>query len=235
MRQQPVAARACGFGERDRRVIDPPPIVQLSLTDFDPTSAADVAALRQQFNVVHCALFSVPHQSSALATGADVTAIPDPNTGRLNRRLMGSLVANAFIAIDPEAPPSNNENARLGSFFIFHDLSCRQNGLYKLHFTLMCLDVTAIPTHAQSNRAASVESNVFEVFSAKDFPGMKSSTLLTRELKRQGANVSVKKGNEGKSGRKPKKRDSVDTDDSASEASEGGAVAAQQSRKKRKE
>jgi hypothetical protein len=29
VRQQPAAARSCGFGERDRRVIDPPPIVQL--------------------------------------------------------------------------------------------------------------------------------------------------------------------------------------------------------------
>lgn len=29
IRQQPVAARSCGFGERDRRVIDPPPIVEL--------------------------------------------------------------------------------------------------------------------------------------------------------------------------------------------------------------
>ncbi|CAI4217579.1 unnamed protein product [Parascedosporium putredinis] len=33
VRQQPVAARSCGFGERDRRVIDPPPIVQLTIED----------------------------------------------------------------------------------------------------------------------------------------------------------------------------------------------------------
>ena len=46
MRQQPIAARACGFGERDRRVIDPPPIVQLSLRDFNPKSSADIAELR---------------------------------------------------------------------------------------------------------------------------------------------------------------------------------------------
>ncbi|KAF9432162.1 hypothetical protein BGZ76_011184 [Entomortierella beljakovae] len=34
--QQPLHARMCGFGEKDRRPIDPPPIVQLILDD-DPT------------------------------------------------------------------------------------------------------------------------------------------------------------------------------------------------------
>lgn len=29
MCQQPLHARMCGFGEKDRRPIDPPPIVQL--------------------------------------------------------------------------------------------------------------------------------------------------------------------------------------------------------------
>ncbi|POG57577.1 velvet factor, partial [Rhizophagus irregularis DAOM 181602=DAOM 197198] len=31
--QQPLRARMCGFGEKDRRPIDPPPIVQLVVTD----------------------------------------------------------------------------------------------------------------------------------------------------------------------------------------------------------
>ncbi|SPJ87908.1 uncharacterized protein FTOL_12377 [Fusarium torulosum] len=35
--QQPVAARSCGFGEKDRRVIDPPPITQLTIKGPDPT------------------------------------------------------------------------------------------------------------------------------------------------------------------------------------------------------
>lgn len=46
----------------------------------------------------------------------------------------------------------------------------------------------------QTSICGTVESDVFEVFSAKDFPGMRASTALTRDLKRQGAPVSVKKG-----------------------------------------
>ncbi|KAJ5413801.1 Velvet factor [Penicillium cosmopolitanum] len=38
VRQQPIAARACGARDRDRRPIDPPPIVPILLTDFDPGS-----------------------------------------------------------------------------------------------------------------------------------------------------------------------------------------------------
>jgi hypothetical protein len=30
-RQQPLAARSCGFADRDRKVIDPPPIIQLTI------------------------------------------------------------------------------------------------------------------------------------------------------------------------------------------------------------
>ncbi|CAG8538858.1 1604_t:CDS:2 [Paraglomus brasilianum] len=33
--QQPIRARMCGFGEKDRRPIDPPPVVRLIMTTPD--------------------------------------------------------------------------------------------------------------------------------------------------------------------------------------------------------
>ena len=205
VRQQPRAARACGFGERDRRVIDPPPIVQLSLKDYDPTSSTDIEELRFPFNIVHCALLSAGPQdpqsltsapSTPSASSADVTAVPDPaQSNRISRRLMGTLVASPFVGTDPEMPTSSVENASLATFFIFQDLSCRQNGRYKLRFTLMKVPLGPnLVEGGQGRVVGSVESDEFDVFSAKDFPGMRPSTLLTRDLKRQGAGVSVKKG-----------------------------------------
>ncbi|KAF3938262.1 hypothetical protein ABW19_dt0206133 [Dactylella cylindrospora] len=41
-----------------------------------------------------------------------------------------------------------------------------------------------------------VMSDVFTVYTAKEFPGMRPSTGLTKALKRQGCTISVKKGNE---------------------------------------
>ncbi|KAL9124023.1 MAG: hypothetical protein Q9217_006605 [Psora testacea] len=227
IRQQPIAARACGFGERDRRVIDPPPIVQLSLRDFDPTSSQDLAELNFPFNILHCALLSAPssqqqQQQSALVPvppplpTSDVTAVPDPTqANRMSRRLMGTLVASPFVGKDPEAPHSSIPNANLATFFIFPDLSCRQNGLYRLRFTLMKVHIGPnMPEGGQGNVCASVDSDVFEVYSAKDFPGVRASTFLIKELKRQGAGVSVKKGKgfAGVSAAEEKKRGNSDSD-----------------------
>lgn len=162
---------------------------------FNPRSSSDIAELRWPFNIVHCALLSVSPQSSAYTTPSDVTAVEDPNqSNRISRRLMGTLVASPFVGTDPEAPASNDENARLGCFFIFPDLSCRQNGHYRLRFTLMKVSMPNMTEGGQGSISGSIDSDVFEVFSAKDFPGMRASTALTKELKRQGATVSVKKG-----------------------------------------
>ena len=231
VRQQPIAARACGFGERDRRVIDPPPIVQLTLDGFNPTSAEDVKELQWPLNVVHCALFSASGPSSNPSTSDDVTAISDPHDGKVSRRLMGTLVANAFVGVDPEAPNDDDPNARIGSFFVFPDLSCRQGGLYRLRFVLISLNVESLATGSETPRSAMVFSDVFEVFSAKDFPGMRSSTLLTRELKRQGANVAVKKGNDPKLGKKGKRTTSSRNDGSSSDGSGLEAVQSKKSQK----
>jgi hypothetical protein len=33
--QHPVRARCCGFGEKDRRSLDPPPIIELTAEDIN--------------------------------------------------------------------------------------------------------------------------------------------------------------------------------------------------------
>ncbi|KAL8820974.1 MAG: hypothetical protein Q9191_007408 [Dirinaria sp. TL-2023a] len=233
VRQQPIAARACGFGERDRRVIDPPPIVQLSLADYDPTSPEDVAELKHSLLVVQCTLLSVPSQSSWTGALQDVTAIPEPNdTGRLTRKLTGTLVASPFVGVDLEAPSSRDENARIGCFFIFPDLSCRQVGCYRLRFHIMKMGPGMLNVGGSTPIVRTVESNNFEVYSAKDFPGMRASTALTKDLKRQGASVSVKKGNEGLARRGNRKRTSSpsETNEEPSERSPATAAPSNRSR-----
>ena len=185
VRQQPAAARACGFGERDRRVIDPPPIVQLIVND--PPSPGGLsnnytpdAELRYPFNVVHCTLWNVDGNTDETAlTGADK---------RITRRLMGTLVSSPFVGQDEEG----NE----GCFFCFPDLSCRTHGKYRLRFVLMRLEPSDLQPEGYTPIITEALSDVFTVFTAKEFPGMRPSTALTRALKRQGCAISVKKGNE---------------------------------------
>lgn len=39
--QEPVRARMCGFGDKDRRPIDPPPVVRLIVTSTDGTPVSE--------------------------------------------------------------------------------------------------------------------------------------------------------------------------------------------------
>ena len=159
---------------------------------------------------MQCFLYSVPTDAPP-NSGRDVTALPDPNNpGRVIRRLMGTLALSPFVGIDPESRRDALLDARVGTYYIFHDLSCRQPGFYRLRFSLTAVDQNLAapvaasprtgftPTQVRSQILASAISDTFEVFGAKDFPGMKPSTALARELKRQGATVAVKKGSEGR-------------------------------------
>src|SRR6187402_2669338 len=74
IRQQPHSARACGYGERDRRVVDPPPILIL---DID--NPADGAMMY----VVHCVLWNADSDT-------DATTMPESTERKQQRRLMGS-------------------------------------------------------------------------------------------------------------------------------------------------
>lgn len=203
MRQQPIAARACGFGERDRRVIDPPPIIQLLVTD-PKTGVADTEELRYSLNVVHCTLWNADGTN-------EETALVQPDR-RTTRRLMGQLVASPSVAKD--------EHDVEGCFFCFPDLSCRTHGKYRLRFVLMRIDPMNLHVGGFSPILAEVFSESFTVYTAKDFPGMRPSSALTRALKLQGCNIQVKKGNEKVLARK-RMTTSVEDDDDEGDPNKG--------------
>jgi hypothetical protein len=198
VRQQPIAARACGFGERDRRVIDPPPILQLVIEDPTATPEEISARLRQPYLVVHCTLWDP-------ATDEDASAMPGSTDKRQQRRLMGTLVSSPFVGKDE----FNVE----GCFFTFPDLSVRTPGRYSLRFSLVVIDPTRMIPGNKAPISATVKSEPFDVFNAKDFGGMRASTELTKRLKHQGCLISVKKGNAKNNNAKDEEYDEEDEDD----------------------
>ncbi|KAK5652498.1 hypothetical protein OQA88_10400 [Cercophora sp. LCS_1] len=195
VRQQPSAARSCGFGERDRRVIDPPPIVQLTIHDDSLSPEERGRRLRHQFSVVHCSIWDERGLK-------DMSSMPEDF--RQQRRLMGTLVASPFVGSD--------ENDEEGCFFCFPDLSCRTPGSFRLKFALVVLDPTRMIAGDKSAIVATAMSEPFQVYNAKDFPGMQASTALTKRLKDQGCLISIKKGNE-KTGTAHGRDDSAEDDD----------------------
>jgi hypothetical protein len=205
IRQQPAAARACGFGEKDRRVIDPPPILELKITDKRTGGPEqDLTGIL----ALHCTLLNPANQedeTQALVNNTDMQS---------TRRLMGTLVTSTYQAKD--------ERGIAGSFFVFPDLSCRAPGRYRLHMKLLRIDLFNMQRGAIHDTVASVITDVFSVFIAKDFPGMRASSALLKALRRQGLNVGVKKGSEARRGKERVKKE--DTSSSDGDDSGGSTV-----------
>ncbi|KAJ5576404.1 Velvet factor [Penicillium sp. DV-2018c] len=223
IRQQPIAARACGAGDRDRRPVDPPPIVQILLTDFDPKSQEDKDLLQDPRFTVGCLLFPVsasPPSSEAEPTRSRAKE-KDPDQDNIARTddplstplLSGKAFMSPFyVEADPDPnsapthpssrlpplPPhshshnnntnTNNASSRLNqpaTFFIFADLSIRSAGLYRLQFRLM--NWGSVEDTGQSMPIlAEAWSDAFRVYPAKEFPGMRDSSILAEGLKELG-------------------------------------------------
>lgn len=225
IRQQPIAARACGAGDRDRRPVDPPPIVQMLLTDFN---LSDVDILQDPRFTVGCLLFPVapaPSASSERHSWESRTSgitRSDDDSGNLPGQSTPLLSGKAFVSpfdvdADPDpvtAPahpssynintdlstntkPKPDENAKIPStFFIFSDLSVRTAGLYRLQFRLM--NWGSVEDTGQSMPIlAEAWSEPFRVYPAKDFPGMRDSSPLAEGLKEMGF-VELKTRGKGK-------------------------------------
>ncbi|KAK6067657.1 veA protein [Seiridium cupressi] len=214
IRQQPFAARSCGFGERDRRVIDPPPIVELKIDDPRATPEEVRDGLRVPFAVMHCTIWNE-------AGDQDISFMPEEY--RQQRRLMGTTVSSPFNGRD--------ERGIEGCFFCFPDLSVRTAGAFRLKFVLVMVDPMVNFIGTRHPVRAQAMSNVFTVYSAKDFPGMQASTPLTKKLKEQGCLISIKKGNErgGRGG-----RDDSDDDDIDEEDGDAGGSTSARRKKQRK-
>ncbi|KAJ1870495.1 hypothetical protein LPJ55_004630 [Coemansia sp. RSA 990] len=196
MAQHPIRARMCGFGEKDRRPLDPPPVVRLRVRDEQGEfmQSEDV----EIWKFVVSATLWAPHTENdrsivinpntlpssvpmyqASSAAASVMSLSEPVKVR---NLVGTTVSNAYLLKD--------HNDQLSIFFIFHDLSVRTEGQFRLKFQF-----SIIPSE-DDPRAFVVSvawSNVFEVYSAKTFPGMTDSTDLSKAFAAQGIKITIRK------------------------------------------
>ncbi|KAL0097254.1 hypothetical protein J3Q64DRAFT_1052832 [Phycomyces blakesleeanus] len=198
--QNPIRARSCGFGEKDRRPIDPPPILRLDVR-ADQTQAKSQRTtlfllvqceLMDEYGVKSCNLVSIPISRSI----SNIPSISDEESGKpmsglvqlqqpeRARNLTGATHSNAYHLKD-------DRNTK-GIFFIFNDLSVRTEGIYTLKFTL--IDFCPRGPHGTPSGVLSVAfSAPFTVYSPKKFPGMTESTRLSRAFAKQGIQIAIRK------------------------------------------
>lgn len=214
VRQQPSAARACGSGDKDRRDVDPPPVLQLLVTDFNPADEHDYTDLAESQFVVYCRLYTAAeNEKDRVDVSVDVDSITiiSEETGeeeyhpRETQRVTGRTIQHSFFvkedpdpATAPEHPKSSNRGqsdhfARImnkpppspAAFFVFNDLSIRVPGSYQLAFELMRMEDLFEPGGA-APCLAQAWTREFHVYAAKDFPGMMQSSYLMKQLKALG-------------------------------------------------
>ncbi|KAI1630892.1 velvet factor-domain-containing protein [Biscogniauxia mediterranea] len=166
--QQPIMAKAANGKDKDRKPVDPPPILQLDVpSDEDPDGV-----YRQSPYLIAVAYLEYGRGSNH---GSD--AVPPANL------MSGTMVSSLHRLKDP----SNQE----GAFFIFGDLTIKSEGTYTIRFDLLQMEFSDEPGALVT--ITSVKSDPFRVYAGKSFPGMAESTFLTRSFSDQGVRLRLRK------------------------------------------
>ncbi|KAJ3175761.1 hypothetical protein HDU87_005754 [Geranomyces variabilis] len=209
IRQQPDRARMIGFGEIDRRPIDPPPIIEIKL--WSASGLARVSHTAAARVVAHASLLSESgaHERNLVLTPSQKGPIPASAWGHQGHGavpvLVGNMVAECQVWTDLDGSES--------MFFTFPDISIRVSGKYRLRFVVVDIknsrdmDISASAAGsdplrqlgAQSpTQRAEIFSDVFTAYHPKNFPGLADSTPLSKHLAVQGARIHIRQDGHGK-------------------------------------
>lgn len=180
----------------DRRPVDPPPVVRLSVFESDPDDNTHGTDITFPYNA-NFVLYASLEYARPMAQPRGAQSVPV---------LTGVPVA-AVAYLDRPEP---------AGYFIFPDLSVRHEGYYKLNFHLyeeikdpkdVDKDGPISPVGPATNSSSSnpttpttflnfrlqVNSNELTVYSAKKFPGLSASTQLSRVIAEQGCRVRIRR------------------------------------------
>ncbi|KAL4803626.1 velvet factor-domain-containing protein [Aspergillus unguis] len=163
VRQNPSRARVAGGKEKERKPVDPPPIVQIRVRDEGTYLSQHY--LQSPYFFMACSLYD-PHE--------DAPAPIPPSTA-----LTGTLVSSLHRLKDVD----NSD----GGFFVWGDLSVKVEGEFRLKFTLFEMRKTEVVF------LKSIISERFTVSPPKSFPGMAESTFLSRSFADQGVKLRIRK------------------------------------------
>ncbi|KAK4230494.1 velvet factor-domain-containing protein [Podospora fimiseda] len=156
----------------------------------------------QDVSLQHTPMFGPPRvfePQFSMARGMSIGG--SAPAGMFTRNLIGSLAASAFRLSDTED--------KIGIWFILQDLSVRTEGTFRLRFSF----VNVAPPMSSPNQngegqvnqgkapvLAAVFSDVFQVYSAKKFPGVCESTALSKCFAQQGIKIPIRKEGAEKKG-----------------------------------
>jgi len=175
-RQQPQGSRMIGFGEKDRRPIDPPPILELIY--LNSTGERIVGADFCHDFVACASLFCKDgrlNRSHVRQTRHEGYRL---DWNKIYNSLAGETDANCQVLFD--------ENGRKSNFFIFPQLSVRIKGEFRLKFVIVNPREAERSPNGHVPIIAEIMSEPFIVYTIKNFPGVTKTTELSNLIKNQG-------------------------------------------------
>lgn len=179
----------------DRRPVDPPPVVELRIFESDPADDLHKTDITFAYNA-NFFLFATLETARPIAHG----------------RVAGPPTCPVLTGV-PVAGVAYLDRPAQAGYFIFPDLSVRHEGRYRLSFHLyeeikdpkdadrdapLQNTMQPLPTkpgapQSYLNFRLEVKSIPFTVYSAKKFPGLATSTSLSRIIAEQGCRVRIRR------------------------------------------
>ncbi|ORX41678.1 hypothetical protein BCR36DRAFT_587884 [Piromyces finnis] len=198
IRQQPAFARCSNFNDKERRPIDPPPIIQLI---FDNEYMDDNNTNK---TLLHTPFFFM---SANLVRASDSSQNEEENNNPKSLEIIddnGKLVKTTNGLTVASLTRMKDFDGSYGAFFIFHDMSVCEEGTYRLKFSLYEINGSGKRLLFRK----SILSENFKVLSAREFPGMRESSPLVKLFAEQGLKIRIRK--DKSIGKHPSKRIFVD-------------------------
>lgn len=176
VRQHPKQARVVQQNGKatDRKSIDPPPIVELVLTN---RNADEGDLLQNPYLFCYASLLPCSEEEKDIP-GSD---IPIERRPKLSEDLTGSLVSSVHKL--------KNTDNQDGAYFIFPDIYIGTEGIFRLCFSLFDIKGMKI------SHISSIFTDTFMSYSSQSFPGVAPSTFLSRSFSDQGVRIKIRKEN----------------------------------------
>ncbi|KAJ3391138.1 hypothetical protein HDU92_009184 [Lobulomyces angularis] len=174
-RQKPVHARMSGNGAKERRTIDPPPILEL----MEYVNGNLMPIIEE-----NC----FTHMRAALYSPDGTISLEELQRGMLKNKatLVGDLIEYSRVLLD--------DLGRIGTFFVFKDLSIKMPGTYSLKFTLYDLEKLDKPGEltSKTTHKFTLFSPPIRILAPKDFPGIIESSDITKVFNNQGLKLTIR-------------------------------------------
>ncbi|KAK8085376.1 VosA [Apiospora hydei] len=196
VRQEPERGKVALGKEKDKKPIDPPPIVELVVpTEQDRNRLF----LQNPYLILIAFLEQVDNAPSTKPLGK--TTPKDSGDRDANRdeesKTIGAYMAGSTVSSLHRLKDTDNRDS---GFFIFPDLTVKKEGWYRIRFTLMTMEENRNENRIDTAgfdgswiTICNIHSKPFQVHTARTFPGMAEGVRI--RLRKDSRQVTVKKRN----------------------------------------